>query len=492
MNFIMEEDLYKSAIVTTNGVRSVLLGDTPNVEEYQKNLNALGQIVSSSSQSQEYRSKILANNSLPDVLVEILNRSFDDNVPTDELNFTLYIRLVRGILLLARNLVITKQFVEFSSILSNLKNFNNKVPHNHEFYLKTLVVYIQCLANMSHITGDQNIVAETVETFFKSEDLMSLIANVDQMKMPFATFLKNILLNSDNLYDVLTHDDTILRYIISELDNADIHNEDLDQYSSLLILTFQNIIAHETYNKWLKRIDCKGAEFTKLMKLNQVIVTSKEDWDNYQLTAMLAWIFDNFLVFSEISKSILLSLIYDPLELKRVHLNLIILLDCLSDLGKFEATKQFLEHYNAIEELISLLRVVHENVDRKTLKNKEKIEDTEGRKEFPQVKSLIIEVIAFLVHGSFEIQEKMRELHGLELVLSNCMIDDNDPFIKERAIVCVKFLLANNEKNQQFVADLEAKQTVDDDALREVGYEVQIEDGNVKLRQTENQKLQEI
>lgn len=489
---MMEEELYKSVTVTVKSVRSVLLEETPNVEDYQKNLNALGQIVSASSQSQEYRSQILANNGLPDILVEILNRSFQDNVPTEELKFTLYIRLMRGILLLARNLVITKQFVEFSSILSSLENFNQKVSHNHEFYLKTLVVYIQFLANMSHITREQNIVAEIVETFFKNEDLMSLIANDDQMKVPFAAFLKNILLNSDNLYDVLTHDDTILRYTISELDKADIHNEDLDQYSSLLILTFQNIIAHETYSKWLKRIDCESAEFSRIMKLNQVIVTSKEDWDNYQLTAMLAWIFDNFLVFSEISKSILLSLIYDPLELKRVHLNLIILLDCLSDLGKFEATKQFLEHYNAIEELISLLRVVHESVDRKTLKNKEKIEETVGKKEFPQVKSLIIEVIAFLVHGSFEIQEKMRELHGLELVLSNCMIDDNDPFIKERAIVCVKFLLANNEKNQQFVADLEAKQTVDDDALKEVGYEVQIEDGNVKLRKTENQKLQEI
>lgn len=489
---MMEGELYKSALVTTNSVRSVLLEETPDVEDYQKNLHALGQILSASSQSQENRSQILANNNLPDVLVEILNRSFDDHIPTEDLKFTLYIRLMRGILLLTRNLVITKQFVETSSILANLKMFNHKVPHNHEFYLKTLVVYIQCLANMSHISRDQNIVAEIVETFFKNEDLMSLIANDEHMKMPFAAFLKNILLNSDNLYDILTHDDTILRYILNQLDNADIHNEDLDQYSSLLILTFQNIIAHETYGKWLKRTDCKSGEFSKVMKLNQVIVTSKEDWDNYQLTAMLTWIFENFLVFSEMSKNILLSLIYDPLELRSVHLNLIILLDCLSDLGKFEATKQFLEHYNAIEELISLLRVVHENVDRKTLKNKEKIEEAEGKKEFPQVKSLIIEVIAFLVHGSFEIQEKMRELHGLELVLSNCMIDDNDPFIKERAIVCVKFLLANNEKNQQFVADLEAKQTVDDDALRQVGYEVQIEDGNVKLRQTENQKLQEI
>lgn len=485
----MEADLCNNSIDIISRIRNVLLQETLNIEDFQISLDALGKIVSLSSQSQEYRSKILSNDNLPDILIEILNKSFEDNVPNEELKFTLYVRLMRGVLLLTRNLVITKQFIGFKTILSNLRSFDSRVPHDDEFYLKTLVVYIQCLANLG-ITQDDDIVAETIETFFKNENLMEWIANNDQMKIPFAAFLKNTMQNSDNIYEVLTHNDTILTYIINELDKADIHNEELDPYSSLLVLVFQKIIAHETYSKWLKGIDCKSEEFLKVMKINQIIVTSKEDWDNYQLTAMLAWIFDNFLVFSELSKSVLLAQIYDPIELKSIHLNLIILLDCLSDLGKFKATKQFLEHYNAIEELISLLRVVHENVERKTLKNKEKIENLEGKKEFPQVKSLIIEVIAFLVHDSFEIQEKMRELHGLELVLSNCMIDDNDPFIKERAIVCVKFLLANNEKNQQFVADLEAKQTIDDDALRQVGYEVQIEDGNVKLRQTQDQKLQ--
>lgn len=485
----MEAEVRNNSIDIISRVRDALLQETLNIEDFQKSLNDLGQLVSLSSQSEEFRSQILTNYNLPDVLTEILNKSFEDNVPIEESKFTLYIRLLRGVLLLTRNLVITKQFIGLHTILSNLLRFDYRVPHEHEFYLKTLLVYIQCLANLG-ITKDHNIVGETIEVFFKNESIMQWIVNDDQMKIPFAAFLKNILQNSDNISEVLTHNDTILKYIIDELEKANIHNEELDPYASLLVLMSQNIIAHETYNKWMKGINCKSEEFLKVMKLNQIIVTSKEDWDNYQLTAMLAWIFDNFLVFSELSKNILLSQIYDPIELKSIHLILIILLDCLSDLGKFEATKQFLEHYNAIEELISLLRVVHENVERKTLKNKDKIESLDGKKEFPQVKSLIIEVIAFLVHGSFEIQEKMRELHGLELVLSNCMIDDNDPFIKERAIVCVKFLLANNEKNQQFVADLEAKQTIDDDALRQVGYEVQIEDGNVKLKQTQDQGLQ--
>ncbi|KAK7679849.1 copper transport protein [Cerrena zonata] len=58
------------------------------------------------------------------------------------------------------------------------------------------------------------------------------------------------------------------------------------------------------------------------------------------------------------------------------------------------------------------------------------------------------------------------------------MIDDNDPFIKERSIVCLKFLLA----------DLEAKKTYDDQALKEVGYEVEIKEGQVQLKQLQDLK----
>ena len=54
--------------------------------------------------------------------------------------------------------------------------------------------------------------------------------------------------------------------------------------------------------------------------------------------------------------------------------------------------------------------------------------------------------------------------------------------VKERAIVCLKFLLANNLGNQKFVRDLEAKSSVDDEVLKDVGLEVEIENGKVSLK----------
>lgn len=488
----MDEGRYKTALLTVESVQNILRERNTKTEDYEKQLVSLGELVTLSSQSQEFRDQIASDNEILQILVKIVENTFGDGIPGDVSTFSLYVRIIRGVLLLVRNLVITNQFIEISLVLSSLQRFKHEVQHNNELYPKTVVVYMQCLANLSHNTPKDNIVTQIVQTIFDDSYLMKLIEEEFSLKFPFTMFLKGILQNSDNLYDIMTFDDTILVYIIKQFDDADIHSEELDQYSSLLIFTYQIIVSHESYNKWLGKMDSHSDEFLKIMKLNQIIVTSREDWDNYQLTAILAWVFDYFKYFSQESKDILSSQDFNPQNLKRVHLNLVILLDCLSDLGKFEPTKQFLKHYNAIEEFVSLLRVVHENVERKTLKKKEKIEQIdETKKEFPQAKSLIIEIIAYLVHESFEMQEKMRELHGLELVLSNCMIDDNDPFIKERAIVCIKFLLANNQKNQQFVADLEAKQAIDDNALRDVGYEVQIQDGKVKLKQTEGQNLQD-
>jgi ataxin-10 len=46
----------------------------------------------------------------------------------------------------------------------------------------------------------------------------------------------------------------------------------------------------------------------------------------------------------------------------------------------------------------------------------------------------------------------------------------------------LKYLLAKNPQNQQFVADLEAKKSVDDDVLQEVGYQVEVVDGKVTVK----------
>lgn len=111
-------------------------------------------------------------------------------------------------------------------------------------------------------------------------------------------------------------------------------------------------------------------------------------------------------------------------------------------------------------------------------------------KKFPLIKGRIICVLGILTMGNRSVQDEIRERQGLELVLSNCIIDANNPFIKERSIICLRYLLEGNTENQAFVAKLEAKSTVTEEALQEAGLETEIIDGKIALKK--RSKIEEL
>ena len=92
--------------------------------------------------------------------------------------------------------------------------------------------------------------------------------------------------------------------------------------------------------------------------------------------------------------------------------------------------------------MIDVFKFIHDNIKPITIKTA-KIEEIT---KFPSVKSYIIVILSYLAFESFDNQEKIRELGGLALVLSNCIIDNNNPFIKEQAIVCLKYLLNKTQR----------------------------------------------
>lgn len=102
--------------------------------------------------------------------------------------------------------------------------------------------------------------------------------------------------------------------------------------------------------------------------------------------------------------------------------------------------------------------------------------------DLPFVRSKAIALIAILVQHNFDAQELVRESGGLGVVLESCVIDGNNPFMKESAIVCIRYLLEQNEGNQNFVASMEAKKTVNPEVLEQSGYEVEMVNGNVSLK----------
>ncbi|KAK7896336.1 hypothetical protein WMY93_021661 [Mugilogobius chulae] len=97
-------------------------------------------------------------------------------------------------------------------------------------------------------------------------------------------------------------------------------------------------------------------------------------------------------------------------------------------------------------------------------------------------KAHLIRLIGNLCHNNANNQNKVRELDGIPLILDNCNIDSNNPFINQWAIFAIRNLLENNMENQKLVASMEQHGATDYSALRELGLEVEERDGGLLLK----------
>ncbi|KAF4079709.1 hypothetical protein AMELA_G00181340 [Ameiurus melas] len=105
-------------------------------------------------------------------------------------------------------------------------------------------------------------------------------------------------------------------------------------------------------------------------------------------------------------------------------------------------------------------------------------------------KAHLIRLIGNLCHGHTANQNQVRELDGIALILDNCNIDSNNPFISQWAVFAIRNILEHNVENQKLVQDLRRQGMADDSILRDLGFCVQERDGNLLLRPLKKEKEQ--
>lgn len=447
-------------------VKSVLLKNGSD-DELEVQISGLGSLLRDTVNDHQIRHNLAHREDLWEILSSILleiKPNEDRNAP--------YYRLLRGVLLLVRNLASENFPIDLKIVYSSLQNV--KIEEN-DISLNLVIAWLQACSNCSqgYILSFEDL--GYLDSALQGPIMWSILTTSKQARQPLVSIImKSLESLTVNEYLVKRELSCLVCFLAAEVSSLSEIKEPLE---FALTEVFEQFICSESFNNWIQSYKDDKDKSLLLVKAGQKIATSREDWDQFQLTAMLAWMYDMFVDISERSKEQLARQEFDQIELQYCHSIIIRLLDCLSHLCMFDTTRQFLQHYGAVEKLIHLLASVHQNVERKTLKD-QKLE--ENIKSFPEVKSAIIEIIAHLAHNTFEVQEQVRSLHGLQIILSCCTIDDNNPFLKERAIVCIKQLLAGNEGNQNFVRSLEAQQVVDDKVLEEVGYEVKINDGKIE------------
>ncbi len=75
--------------------------------------------------------------------------------------------------------------------------------------------------------------------------------------------------------------------------------------------------------------------------------------------------------------------------------------------------------------------------------------------EWRNLKKLVILVLSSLVWKSRMVQDQIRHYGGVEMVVACCTYDGNNPYIREHAVMCLRFLLEGNEENKELVRRLE-------------------------------------
>lgn len=112
--------------------------------------------------------------------------------------------------------------------------------------------------------------------------------------------------------------------------------------------------------------------------------------------------------------------------------------------------------------------------------------------EWRNLKKLVVLVLSSLVWKCPEVQNQIRKDGGVETILSCTNFDAHNPYIKEHAVMCLKFLLEGNRENQKLVEELEARQVVKDEGgvLEKSGFEAVIDQaGKLAIRPKEGKNI---
>uniref|UniRef100_A0A7M4E0I5 Ataxin-10 n=1 Tax=Crocodylus porosus TaxID=8502 RepID=A0A7M4E0I5_CROPO len=108
----------------------------------------------------------------------------------------------------------------------------------------------------------------------------------------------------------------------------------------------------------------------------------------------------------------------------------------------------------------------------------------EGEISHPAVgfKSHLIRLIGNLCYKNKENQDKVYLLDGIPLILDNCSIDDNNPFVNQWAVYAIRNLTERNKRNQALIARMEQQGLADNSILENMGLEIEKRDEKLLLK----------
>ncbi|XP_033647947.1 ataxin-10-like isoform X1 [Asterias rubens] len=96
----------------------------------------------------------------------------------------------------------------------------------------------------------------------------------------------------------------------------------------------------------------------------------------------------------------------------------------------------------------------------------------------------LVRLIGNMCHNHKANQNKVRELHGIPVILEQSNIDSTNPFISQWAIFAIRNLCDGNPDNQAVVAEMTNKGVVNNDTLQQYGFQAEMREGKMYYKTT--------
>ncbi|KAF6006537.1 hypothetical protein HII13_005014 [Brettanomyces bruxellensis] len=434
----------------------------------------------------------------------IINENGGLNVPK--------LRVLRGVVILFRNLIPdiirneTMKMDEIEHLIWQLITGGSRHidQSNRQIVLRTITSCLQCLCNAKtaqaqistngkdinegeslQITGGIKTISQIPIHNSKDQEelwvgLLTLIAKCetsDEFTTNWISIYYVSFKQFTTSYRALSYE-----YGWKEKETDQDELPDASAFTLLGLHVFLKVITNARCLNLVEKLneESRPDPLLELLRMTQILSEGKEEgWTEDELRSVSSWLM-------EYTKSLLKSIENESggLEqiLKQYERRLASTLDSISSLMKFPFVVKQMNSYHFLDTVLDLFKIICRRPKKGNFDEARTNFDGENK---AGIKGIIIEIISYLVSGNHANQEQVRKQHCLELVLDSSNLDLEEPFIRERAILCIRALLDRNRGNQDFIANLEVKGAKIDEKsrrmLEDCGYKVNIVDGKVKL-----------
>lgn len=415
-------------------------------------------------------------------------------------------RFLNGLLMLARNIVCDYEAVmladenRFTSDIIDLIVGLFKQQSLGPYQQKMFRTCFEFLCNKLSVRSSWSELELLNKRLSSSgeRNIIEVISSYDETSRPVLTFIRlsiESIEHSDNVKSLLLNDirgQDLLRHIINHSDEW-LHEQD-EFYAYFLNSIMRVFIISDGIVSILQTFTILNTGYFQrlsLLKLLDAILPNIESDNLANKRALLQQVYQELVDADAVARPYIkgISTSTDEELIFCVWNTLTIVLDILNILLNHVETKMLFLKLKGLQLLLNLLSDCQ-----KYLPIRNKLSDISPNESehlnpevFPTIKTKIISILGLLAKDETYVQNEIRHLHCLEVILSNCIIDRNNPYVRETSIVALKYILKDNQDNQNFVSQLEAKGVATEEALDQAGYETEFVDGKLKLKRRMDQ-----